>query len=320
MSMSLYEMQLAPATRLAYTRALNKFFAHARLTFDTFLELSAPQVDHLVARFIQHSYDTDSSFVYASHALNAVAFYRPDLRHCLYVARGTLRGWERNHKSQSHAPITWEMAVLLALSFAKTGHLGEAIALLLGFDCYLRVSEIASLQKTNIVMPRDARIGGPSPEMAVVLPRTKTGLNQSVTIARECVRSILCAWMQSPGLRSAPGSAFIFAFTPASLRMLMRDRSAALGLAPYVPHSLRHGGATHDFVVANKSVEHIQFRGRWKSLESTRRYVQTARALLAANAVPDELHAKALALVPHVADMVIHRIHVTAATAPPKRT
>ena len=34
----------------------------------------------------------------------------------------------------------------------------------------------------------------------------------------------------------------------------------------------------------------LQFRGRWKSMESSRRYIQMSRAMLAAQTVPQHLH------------------------------
>ena len=52
---------------------------------------------------------------------------------------------------------------------------------------------------------------------------------------------------------------------------------------PYVPHSLRHGGATCDYLYAGgESLEDILFRGRWASMKSTRQYIQQGPALMAA--------------------------------------
>ena len=52
---------------------------------------------------------------------------------------------------------------------------------------------------------------------------------------------------------------------------------------PFVPHSLRHGGATADYITqGSKFLEDILFPGRWASVKSTRHYVQQGPALLAA--------------------------------------
>src|SRR5205807_2262177 len=108
------------------------------------------------------------------------------------------------------------------------------------------------------------------------------------------IAGILAFWVATRRRRflsSADANPPIFAFSPDLLRRLIRNACSALGVTtPYVPHSLRHGGATFDFLRTG-SVEHVQFRGRWKSLDSVRRYVQTARALLAALDVPSSLNA-----------------------------
>ena len=55
------------------------------------------------------------------------------------------------------------------------------------------------------------------------------------------------------------------------------------GSVPFVPHSLRHGGATADYITqGSRFLEDILFRGRWASVKSTRHYIQQGPALLAA--------------------------------------
>ena len=140
-------------------------------------------------------------------------------------------------------------------------------------------------------MPNDARMGRAHPTMAVVLRTAKTGKMQSVSVWSSDVAQLLAYWARSCATRAAAGSdPRIFPFAPDFLRRLMRNTATALQLpAHYTPHSLRHGGTTDDFL-RNGSVERVQFRGRWKSMESVRRYVQTARAVLAAQRVPPHLN------------------------------
>ena len=161
--------------------------------------------------------------------------------------------------------------------------------MLVGFDCYLRVSELVGLRRCDVVMPLDPRMGRAHTRMAVVLPSAKTGLNQSVALQHQGVADLFAHWVRRlPGRRD---SDLVFAFSDDYLRRLIRSACVALGLGvtPYVPHSLRHGGATADYLLTS-SVEHVMFRGRWKSMESCRRYIQQARALLAAQRVPQQLN------------------------------
>ena len=59
-----------------------------------------------------------------------------------------------------------------------------------------------------------------------------------------------------------------------------------LGLSSkYVPHSLRHGGATR-LHLQGVRVEDIMVRGRWASSKSGRTYIQSSRAVLMALTPP----------------------------------
>ena len=83
---------------------------------------------------------------------------------------------------KSHPPLTWELTVVIACTLARSGYHAPAIAMLVGFDCYLRVSEITGLRRCDVVMSHDARMGRAHTGMAVCLPQSKTGLNQSVSV------------------------------------------------------------------------------------------------------------------------------------------
>ena len=287
----LQDMALAPATVKAYSKQLNNFLTYSRLSLQIIYSIVPHKLDRSMALFIQHSYDSNLPFTYASHALHALVFYRPELKHGgLPQARACLKGWERVKKSQSHPPLTWEVTIVIACTMSHAGYHGPAVAMLVGFDCYLRVSELTGLRRKDIVMPNDARMGRAHTKMAVCLPKTKTGPNQSVDIQRTEVAELLCAWMLSLP-RNIGSRGRVFDFSPQWLARLIRNSCIGLGLGhiPYVPHSLRHGGATTDYLTKG-SVEYVHHRGRWKSIESLRTYIQTARALLAAQNVPPHLN------------------------------
>jgi integrase len=78
-----------------------------------------------------------------------------------------------------------------------------------------------------------------------------------------------------------------------------------LGAIPFVPHSFRHGGATRDYM-RGCSIEQIKLHGRWKSLESARRYIQQGPALLLLNEVPVQLVEQAALLTPYVAQCLAY--------------
>jgi integrase len=304
----LQDLALAPASLTSYNRSLRNFLIHSRLSPQQLLTEPAMRLDRLLAVYIQHSFDTASPFTYAAHALHAVVYHRPDVKSQLYISRQCLKGWERVKTTASHPPLTWELTVAIACWLARAGFHAPAVAMLVAFDCYLRVGELTRIRLRDVVMPSDARMGDAHTGMAVCLARTKTGLNQSVALHRPAVAAVLCGWIQSIQSLSGPdANPVIFPFSADRLRHLMRTACVHLGVGhtAYVPHSLRHGGATADFLLSG-SIERVQFRGRWKSMESVRTYVQTARALLAAQAVPATLNALGKQLSAELVPVMAH--------------
>ena len=300
-------MALASGTRAAYAAQLRSFMEHAGISHEELLTHSARRIDRWLSLFIQHSYDAQRPYSYAQHALHAVVYHRQDLKlGGLLISRQCLRGWKNKHQVKSHPPLTWELTVVIACTLARSGYHAPAVAMLLGFDCYLRVSEITGLRRCDIVMSNDARMGRAHTGMAVCLPRSKTGLNQSVSVQNPDVATLLSHWIKSLP-RTIGTTGRIFDFSPAWLGRLMRNACVSLGVGhiPYVPHSLRHGGATADFLRLG-NVEHVHFRGRWKSIESLRTYIQQARALLAAVDVPEELNQLGIELSDSVVTAVLH--------------
>jgi hypothetical protein len=72
------------------------------------------------------------------------------------------------------------------------------------------------------------------------------------------------------------------------LHLFVQQQSLGLDI-PYVPHSLRHGGATFDFMNGH-SITDIMARGRWAATKSALRYIQEGRQLLMMNSIPPWIH------------------------------
>lgn len=317
----LQDLALAPASLKSYTKSLNSFLTYTRLTPKQLLSEPATRLDRLLAVYIQHSYDSASPFTYASHALHAVVYHRPDLKAQMFISRQCLKGWERVKTVASHPPLTWELTVAIACTLARSGFHAPAVAMLVAFDCYLRVGELTRIRLRDVVMPNDSRMGRAHTSMAVCLARTKTGLNQSVALHRPEVASVLSSWVRALRARTtADDNPLMFAFSPDFLRRLMRNACVQLGVGhtAYVPHSLRHGGATADFLLAG-SIERVQFRGRWKSMESLRTYVQTARALLAAQEVPAAINQLGIQLSDALVPVMAHLLQSVPEVLPRRR-
>ena len=222
-------------------------------------------------------------------ALAAILLWLPEASGALPLSRRSLKGWLRLQPPKPYPPMPLHLALAAADLRAVVGDFGTAVALLVGFDCWLRISELANLSVSDIIDQRghpDVAFRG----VVVFLRETKTGARQAVRVADPDVANILVAWRdaraQVAGEDAAlfPPAASLRANLAAALTALLGPDRSALGL-DFVWHSLRHGGASRALMLG-ADVPDIMIRGRWRCLESTRRYLQAGRHLLMSIALP----------------------------------
>jgi integrase len=272
----------------AYARSTLSKYRHAVSDFLSWTTANAPDdpdssddFDDLLTDYFHFLYETEQGKTKAHCTLYGILMHMPHLSGKLPTAAKALRGWNRLHPATSYPPLTWELTCLIALRLALGGRLRHAIATLLGFDCLLRVGEIVGLHRNDVADAQDARIGVPTVDMTLRLRCTKTGPNQWVVvehpIVKQLVRKLLTA--TKPGQR-------LFPFSSGTFRFHFKAACASLGLSPlYVPHSLRHGGATRAHLL-KRPMEDILLRGRWASTKSARKYIQAGPAMLLTMDIP----------------------------------
>ena len=177
--------------------------------------------------------------------------------------------------------------MVIGVQMVRGGRLAMGIATVLGFHCYLRLGEICNLRASDVADSGDARVGAEYRGMALRLRTTKTGPNQWVEVTDVSVAALLRALLA--GRRRED---LVFDFSASFYRMTFKAVLSNLGISStYVPHSLRHGGATRDHLLG-ASLEQVLMRGRWASTKSARHYIQAGRAMLLATEVP-----------PHIAEL-----------------
>ena len=225
-------------------------------------------------------------------------YYYPYIRGQLAQSEQHLRGWARLRPSVSRPPFTWPLVTLVAVTMAMNGYGEGALATLVGFDALLRISELSSLRVQDVAAPSDLRRGRvsssavrgtsgtlPSGHVLLTLPVTKTGRDQWVELTNSSVENLLLQH-----IRGRSGHELVFRLhLPHHTRDAARAYRHALHLVcrglgleghNYTPHSLRHGGATHALLHLRQSIETVMQRGRWRSMESCRTYLQAGRAQL----------------------------------------
>ena len=274
----LAEASVAPSTAKRYRRCLNAFLEWAAANGKR--AVSATDADAHLSAFSLHLFRSGGSRSTAEGALYGLQWALPSLHGCFPRAAQCLRGWTRLATSQSHPPITWELATLIGCRAARRGDVRFGIGVIVAFDCFLRRREIVSLRREDIMDVDDARLRQQC--MLIILRDTKTGKNQNVRVVNPHVAALLRA------LRAhTPAGQRLFPFSKEQFARMFKHECALLSLSKrYVLHSLRHGGATHYYHRLSWRMEDVIFRGRWRSPISAARYIQASAAVAASIAIP----------------------------------
>lgn len=241
------------------------------------------EFDELVLNYIQDLYGEAQGRTRAESTLYGITFYLPGMKGRFPRSQQALRGWAKATPAVSHPPLSWELACAVAAKMAAThGQYHHAVGVLLSFDCFLRISELCGLQREDVADTGDKRMGALHKGMLLRIRRAKTGANQTVRVHDPAVQALVRGLV-----RSTPRRQPLFPFKPALFRLEFHRACAALRLSDrYVPHSLRHGGATHWHNNLGRSMEDIMHRGRWASSKAARIYIQQGPAVWMEQSVP----------------------------------
>jgi len=277
----LLDAAYAPSTLKKYRHAVNLFLSSCLALRE---DPSSPsELDQVLHSFITNLYLSGGSKSTASDLLYGLLRLLPELKGRLPLSALALRGWTRLAPSVSYPPLTWELCCLISFRLAANRCWALSVGTLLAFDCLLRVSELVGLQAGDVADQGDPRVGAHFSGMALRLRQTKTGPNQWVILRSPSVVRMLRMHLRSS--RLSP-TASLFGVSSDVYRRRFKKVCAQLGLSDsYVPHSLRHGGATALFL-EGVGIEDIMLRGRWSSNKSARRYIQAGPSLLLQQQVP----------------------------------
>ena len=295
----LYESSVAPTTVSIYRTAATRFYDFCRTHQHPTHTLN--DLDYSMAIFIASLHDGGQSRARASAAVYGVLFYRPEARGHLLIATRVLTGWSRLQPSVSHPPLTWPLTVLIATTMARRSHIDAAMATLVAFDCFLRISEYVAFVIEDLALPSDLRLGSRIPGYRATLRiRTaKTGTNQSVQIYNHKITLLLARFVHRRRTlhRAQLESPLFRLHSEEAYRRVFNDAIRCLGIASvhFVPHSLRHGGATHA-INMGYDLNTIMQRGRWRSTSSADLYLQQANAARLSIRISPDVHQSAKAL------------------------
>lgn len=288
----LLQVGYAKSTTKKYRTAVQDFYGWCRATKEDPSNVVA--LDECLADYFHVMYEDKEGKgkQKARDTLYGIEMYLPRLKGQLLIAGRVVNRWAKLRAAESYPPLTWDLAALVAVHIANSGHFRHGVGTVLAFDCLLRVGELANLRREDVAFPQDRRMGSEYKITTLSIRVAKTGRNQSVTVANPEVVALLrhVVAATKPGALLFPGGSSRF-------RDMFKRACADLGLsAKYVPHSLRHGGATRLYLQGVR-LEDIMVRGRWASSKSARTYIQSSRAVLMAMTPPRAVADAAAAVV-----------------------
>ena len=273
------------ATRKDYAKRLDKFWAfcteHGLPTGD------AAEMDMVLLDFADLLY-LDGEMVDAGFKLLAAVVHRfPNLSRFgdqrMPRFQRALRAWKRYAPTPSRDPMPWSILCGIMACMVRRDCVIHAVFALLLFDTYMRLSEGLNMRVAHLVRPAPRLSSGFRHWAVRVRPDAETDPRKSGvfddTIALDSkhlpflgpVLCKLCANRQENDR--------MFPFSASEFRNVWYLAQKDLGLenATFVPHQLRHGGASTDAAESRREMTEIQRRGGWKVLENLCRYEKKGR-------------------------------------------
>ena len=146
------------------------------------------------------------------HLLSGLKRFCPGMRFKLPTTTQFYKNWQRIHHPERAVPISWELLLAMAGVCLTQGFPGISLMLLVGFMCFLRSSEMLSLQALHLMPHRDGQ------RITVIIPFAKTsnGNPQVITYSDPRVWSLAVSvkqassptrplWAATPGAFRASG-------------------------------------------------------------------------------------------------------------------
>lgn len=289
----------AKSTFQKYSDAVSDFLLYCDdLSLDT---TSSRDFDVYLTEYLFFLYRSSRGKGKASATVYGILSFMPHLKSHLHLSLQFLKGINRLQPAKAYPPLTWDLTCAIAVRMILNGSYRAGIGCLLAFHCFLRVGELSGLRPADVVDARAsiARIGVAAPHMVLILRHTKTGPNQEVTVTdttlATLVRGLVRATAAGDPVFCQSSAAFRSRFHRACRDLRLKDH--------YVPHSLRHGGATRAFLEGTP-MEDILLRGRWAVHKSAKHYIQSGRVLLAAAEIPLSLRLLSASIARHLSTII----------------
>ena len=262
-------------------------------TLDDLARYRIDSLSEWLEEYMIHLYLGGHTRQTAAETLNAVVQKYGWLRTVLAGPWNLVRTWESLEPSRHHSPIPRQVMFALAATALAWDWPKIAVLLVLGFFGLLRPSELIALRRSDLALPTD-HWDGPVVYIRVGTPKTrsKAARDQHVRIDEPYIAQ----WITKI-LTSTPSWSRIWHGSLAAFKTRFNLlQTEVLQAQPFVPASLRPGGATFLFRLFHENLQRLQWRGRWRSYRMLEIYVQELGAAEVWVTFPPKVKAKVAVL------------------------
>ena len=284
-STRLIRARVEPSTQRVYAAQVFAFAQYLReeqaVTTKNPIQ-SIQDLDSFLVDFAETTVDyIDNPSKYGT-LLSAIQCFFPDCRGFLRKAWSAYAGWKKRRPGHSHPPLPYELLCLGIDYFLSTNDLDMASAIAAMSAGYLRASEACNALVDEYGPVSIERTSDLNRAFGVFsLPRTKAGRAQSALIRDESVHRML---LQQQERALNRGYKTLFNMHSTVFRRKFDEFLLVFGLRDskyprWVPHSLRHGAATYDFLKGHPFSD-IKIWGRWSKDKTVLIYLQAGELSL----------------------------------------
>ena len=255
---------------------------------------NAPSFDLAVSLYLDNQYWEGIASETGRHIVAAIKWFMVEVsrlgEHSLPRATRALKGWAFAAPGLQRLPLPLEALGLIIDLWLSQGLVHMALRAYLSFVCYLRPreSDLTAFQfvAPNLTTPTWSLLLSPQ---ETEIPGKTNIFDETVTIDREPwianFIEILVKHRQGESMSSVWDHRhvdFVQAFKTALEYWKLQFLGATL-------YSLRHLGASWDFLHKARPLNEIKKRGRWATDQSLRRYAKEARLQKQTGKIPERL-------------------------------
>lgn len=242
---------------------------------------TAVLMDRCLANFFSWKFAAGYSPAAGQQARAGIIHLFPRYRDQLPESLLALKGWEKVMPPNKHPPLTWFLSIAMALRAVSWGYPEIGCAILVGFHLFLRFGELLNIHLSDIADPNDLRFAAANNDIVIRLRHTKTGTNQGAHVDDPAIIKLIRVLKRVRSSTAKQADPLLFNVSPFLFRRVFGLTVRSWEIPDnIVPHSLRHGGATHALKVQKVSAETVKERGRWASQKAFSHYIQGMEAAL----------------------------------------